>query len=90
MTKNKSAFCSVLTTPVEWITYEFDTHRGELYQPDDVCCDMTECIAAFMTLDPDVWWIRTWSGDREDTTYKRQGKQWYSRDRCGNIFRVVR
>jgi hypothetical protein len=56
--------CSVLG-----ISYDFALRTGDIHFPGGCCCDMQGCVAFFLSIDPEVRLIRTWSGDRRDTAY---------------------
>lgn len=58
------------------LTYEFHTHTGQLYLLDGDCCDMTGCVALFEGIDPEVKAIKTYSGDKADTVYRKKGTEW--------------
>ena len=58
------------------LAYDFRSRTGQLYLPDGHCCDMTGCIALFQAIDPDVTAIKTYSGDKADTAYRKKGTEW--------------
>ena len=58
--------CQVLS-----VTYDNRTRVGELTMVEGDNCDMQGCVDLFLALDPDVWAIRTYSGSRLDTCYRR-------------------
>ena len=59
--------CSVLS-----MAYNFTTRTGKLFMVEGDCCDMSACIEFFMRIDPLVLQIRTFSGGKKDTAYKRR------------------
>lgn len=63
--------CNVIS-----LAYDFRTHTGQLYLLDGDCCDMTGCVALFEKIDRKVKAINTYSGDQEDTMYRKEGKEW--------------
>jgi len=65
--------CDVLT-----LDYDFHTHAGKLHLVDGHCCDMTGCIKLFQSIDPQVIKILTYSGDDEDTSYRKTDIDWES------------
>ena len=63
--------CSVVS-----LAYDFGTHKGRLYLQDGDCCDMEGCLELFEAIDPTVTAITTYSGDQEDTLYRKHGTEW--------------
>ena len=68
---DKRLMCHVIS-----LAYDFRSHAGQVYFPDGECCDMSGCVALFEGIDPKVTIVRTFSGDREDTVYRKEGKGW--------------
>lgn len=58
------------------LTYDFCSGTGELFLPDRNCCDMTGCVKMFESIDPQVSTIKTYSGDKPDTAYRKEGAEW--------------
>ncbi len=58
------------------MAYDFRSHTGQLYLLDGDCCDMTGCVALFEGTDPKVTAINTYSGDKADTVYRKEGTGW--------------
>jgi hypothetical protein len=58
------------------LAHDFRNHTGQVYLLDGECCDMTGCVALSEEIDPEVTAVRTFSGDRADTMYRKQGKEW--------------
>ncbi len=57
------------------LTYDFRSQTGQVYLLDGDCCDMTGCVALFQGIDPKVTAIDTYSGDKADTVYRKEGKE---------------
>jgi hypothetical protein len=68
-------FVSELGCFVHGLHYDFATRRGTATLAAGGCTDMAGCIALFQRIDPDVRYIKTFSGSRPDT--------WYTRDTTG-------
>jgi hypothetical protein len=73
---NRRAIQGRMMTSVTRLLYNRDEHVGVALFPPICCCDMTGCIAVFQTIDPDVIQIQTFSGDKPDTIYTRDGDRW--------------
>jgi hypothetical protein len=58
------------------LAYDCCSHTGQLYLLDGDCCDMTGCVALFKGIDPKVTAINTYSGDKADTVYRKEGTEW--------------
>jgi hypothetical protein len=58
------------------LAHDFRSHTGQLHLPDGDCCDMTGCVALFEGIDPQVTAINTYSGDKADTVYRKEGTEW--------------
>lgn len=61
------------------IEYDFVSQIGILYMPPVCCCDMQGCIDLFEAIDPKVDQIRTFGGDRQDTSYHLVAGIWEAR-----------
>ncbi len=58
------------------LAYDFRSRTGQLYLLDGDCCDIIGCVALFAGIDPKVMAINTYSGDRADTVYRKNGTEW--------------
>jgi hypothetical protein len=56
--------------------YDFHSRTGRLYMAHGNCCDMTGCVELFEAIDSEAEAIHTYSGDKADTAYRREGKKW--------------
>jgi hypothetical protein len=65
-----------LKCQVASLTYDFRAHKGQLYLLDGDCCDMTGCVALFEGIDSKVTAISTFFGDKADTMYCKERKEW--------------
>jgi hypothetical protein len=66
----------MLKTLVKRIEYDFTAFAGRLYMDDRCCCDMSDCIAFFKNIDPNVIYISTMAGDEQDTRYRLIDGKW--------------
>ena len=71
---HEDLMCSVISFSIK-----FEGRRGRaigiLQMPDCNCCDMNACITFFQNIYP-VEEIRTQSGDRPDTTFRKENGVW--------------
>lgn len=51
----------------------------KLFFPDGECCDMKAAINLATHASPSVKYIQTWSGEKQDTRYQKNGNEWESR-----------
>jgi len=58
------------------LTYDFQTHSGELFLPESNCCDMTGCKALFESIDSQVIEIKTHAGNDPDVVYRKTNDGW--------------
>jgi hypothetical protein len=56
---------------VETLSYDWRTRTGEVHFPQHNCCDMSGCNDVFVAIDPEVRMIRTFTGGKHDTVYKK-------------------
>jgi hypothetical protein len=68
----------LLMTRVVRLEYDFDTRHGRLYMEPHCNCDMGACIELFEKIDPEVFFIVTIAGDRQDTIYRKHQNGWYA------------
>jgi uncharacterized protein with PIN domain len=66
----------MLKTLVRRIEYDFTDFTGRLHMDDGCCCDMSDCIAFFKTIDPNVTYTSTLAGARQDTCYRLIDGEW--------------
>jgi hypothetical protein len=65
-----------LVCQVNDLQYNFDTRTGILRMPKGNCCHAPECIAIFERIDPNVKEIKTFAGDKPDTSYVKSSDGW--------------
>jgi hypothetical protein len=65
-----------LVSDVYGLKYDFEELMGKLYLPSGCACDMGGCINLFKRIDPNVLWIRTYSGIQPDTVYRCEYGEW--------------
>lgn len=63
---------------VRGITYDFESHVGQVHMTDGSCTDMSGCIKVFKRIDTDVVTIRTFSGEKPDTVYFLRDGLWFA------------
>jgi hypothetical protein len=58
------------------LAYDFTKHTGQIHLLAGDFCDMSGCVAVFEGIDPKVTAIDTFSGERVDTKYRKEGGGW--------------
>ncbi|WP_374829651.1 hypothetical protein [Paenochrobactrum pullorum] len=63
---------------VRGITYDFESHVGQVHMTDGSCTDMSGTIKFFTQIDADVVTIRTFAGKQPDTIYFVRDGIWFA------------
>ena len=78
MDRDSKRMTQMLMTEVQRqrFSYDYEGHVGRLYMAAGTCCDMAACIKFFEGFDPDVTYISTAAGNKQDTRYRKIDGDW--------------
>lgn len=76
MTEREEVWQERLMCSVVSLDYDFRERTGRLCMARGNCCDMKGCLDLFRGIDPKVKVIATFSGEKRDTVYRKENKQW--------------